>query len=52
MLYKIYQLVVCLPLLGLSTLLTALLTIVGCTFGKASPVHLEQAYVPHTIAAC
>lgn len=36
MLYKIYQLVVCLPLLGLSTLLTALLTIVGCTFGKAS----------------
>ena len=36
MLYKIYQLVVCLPLLGLSTLLTALLTIVGCTLGKAS----------------
>ena len=35
-LYKIYQLLVCLPLLGLSTILTALLTIIGCTLGKAS----------------
>jgi 1-acyl-sn-glycerol-3-phosphate acyltransferase len=35
-LYKIYQLFVCLPLLGLSTILTALLTIIGCTLGKAS----------------
>lgn len=35
-LYKIYQLLVCLPLLGFSTILTALLTIIGCTLGKAS----------------
>lgn len=36
MLYKVYQLLVCLPLLLVATLLTALSTIIGCTFGKAS----------------
>lgn len=36
MLYKVYQLLVCLPLLLAATLLTALTTIIGCTFGNAS----------------
>ena len=34
MLYKLYQLLVCLPLLALATVLTALVTVLGCTFGN------------------
>lgn len=36
MLYRLYQLFVCLPILGIVTILTAFATILGCTFGKAS----------------
>lgn len=36
MIYKLYQVLVCLPLLAIATVSTALLTIIGCTFGKAS----------------
>lgn len=36
MIYKLYQVLVCLPLLAIATFLTALLTIIGCTLGKAS----------------
>lgn len=33
-LYRIYQICICLPLILLSTVLTALVTAVGCTFGN------------------
>lgn len=36
MLYKLYQLLICLPVLSLASLVTALVTIVGCSFGKVS----------------
>lgn len=36
MVYKLYQLLVCLPLLAVTTILVALSTIVGCTLGNAS----------------
>ena len=36
MLYRLYQLFVCLPILGIVTILTAFATILGCTLGKAS----------------
>lgn len=36
MIYRLYQLLVCLPILALATFLTAVLTILGCTFGRAS----------------
>ncbi len=35
-LYRLYQLFVCVPLLALATILTAIVTTVGCTLGKAS----------------
>lgn len=35
-LYRTYQLLVCLPVLVVATLLTAIATILGCTFGRAS----------------
>ena len=36
LLYRIYQLLVCMPLLAVATLVTAIVTTVGCTFGNAS----------------
>ena len=35
MLYKLYQLFIAMPLIICSTALTAIVTIIGCTFGKA-----------------
>ncbi len=35
-LYRIYQLLVCMPLLLVATIVTAIVTILGCTFGRAS----------------
>ena len=35
MIYKLYQLLIALPLLLLATALTAIVTIIGCSFGKA-----------------
>ncbi len=35
-LYRIYQLLVCMPLLVVATIVTAIVTILGCTFGSAS----------------
>lgn len=35
MIYKLYQLIIALPLLLLATILTAVVIIIGCTFGKS-----------------
>ena len=35
LLYRLYQLLIALPIIIIATTLTAIVTIIGCTFGKA-----------------